>query len=104
MPVMDGYQATQVIRQFEKNLVSSSSASPKITSSHYVNENRQYITGLSAHATEKFKQKAFEVQMDEFSKRSPTILTQYSDEAHRQEIASEGAEEGWTRQCLKILY
>ena len=42
--------------------------------------------------------------MDEFSKRYPSILTQYSDEAHRQEIASEGAEEGWTRQCLKILY
>lgn len=60
MPIMDGYQATKVIRQFEKNLASSSnhSTSPKASSSSrskYVNDSRQYITGLSAHATDKFK-------------------------------------------------
>jgi CheY-like chemotaxis protein len=40
MPIMDGYQATQVIRQFEKNLVSSSYTSPINTSRHYINEHR----------------------------------------------------------------
>ena len=45
MPEMDGWQATQEIRKFDKKTM---------------------ITGLSAHAMAEFEQKAIEAGMDSF--------------------------------------
>lgn len=53
MPVMNGYEACKQIRQLESQ----------------INE-KACIVGLTAHSTDKFKDKCFESGMDEFSKYS----------------------------------
>jgi CheY-like chemotaxis protein len=52
MPVMDGYEAIKKIRELEK------------TNS----KDATYIVGLTAHATDTYKQECFESGMNEFSK------------------------------------
>ncbi len=52
MPIMDGYQATEKIREFEAKQLN--------------NSQRAYIIGLTAHASEYHKQKCFESGMDVF--------------------------------------
>jgi CheY-like chemotaxis protein len=50
MPIMDGYLATQKIRDIERNDSTKSS----------------YICGLTGHNTEAYKKKSFEVGMDNY--------------------------------------
>ena len=52
MPIMDGYEATALIRELERE-----KQLPKM-----------WIVGLSAHSTGIYKKKAIEVGMDTFSK------------------------------------
>ena len=52
MPIMDGYEATALIRELERE-----KHLPKM-----------WIVGLSAHSTGIYKKKAIEVGMDTFSK------------------------------------
>jgi CheY-like chemotaxis protein len=62
MPVMDGYEATRAIRVFEDQVLKSF-------------EKLTYIVGLTAHATDIYKQQCFDSGMDEFSKnRNQCIL------------------------------
>ena len=55
MPVMDGYESTQKIRELERRLLPPDA-------------DKAYIIGLTAHTTDSFKQKCFESGMNEFSK------------------------------------
>ena len=55
MPVMDGYEATKLIRELEKKYLVEG-------------EEQTYIVGLTAHSTEGYKNKCFETGMDGFSK------------------------------------
>ena len=55
MPVMDGYESTQKIRELERRFL--------------IPENdKAYIVGLTAHSTAAYKEKCFESGMNEFSK------------------------------------
>ena len=65
MPIMDGYQSTLAIREFEKA---------------YSIGNPVYIVGLSAHSTGVYKKKSFAVGMNDFSKVK--FLNSYSDETY----------------------
>jgi CheY-like chemotaxis protein len=61
MPIMDGYEATIMIRNFERfNSNSSSSAT--------------YIVGLTAHSTDAYKDKCFTTGMNLFSKSISIII------------------------------
>jgi CheY-like chemotaxis protein len=55
MPIMDGYEATDKIRAFEREYLDD-------------DEERSFIVGLSCHQTESFRKKCFEVGMDYFCK------------------------------------
>lgn len=54
MPVMNGYEASQAIRQFEKSL--------------NLDRENTFIVGLTAHTTQQFRQQCFNSGMDDFSK------------------------------------
>jgi two-component system sensor histidine kinase BarA len=54
MPVMNGFDSTEKIRELERVLHDSKS-------------HPAYIIGLSAHSNESYKIKCFEVGMDSFS-------------------------------------
>lgn len=53
MPVMDGFAATEHIREIEKLTLGS---------------NHAYIVGLTGHSTDFYKDKCFSSGMDEYSK------------------------------------
>jgi CheY-like chemotaxis protein len=53
MPVMDGYDATKLIRELERDQLAE-------------NEDPAYVIGLTAHSTEGYKAKCFESGMDDF--------------------------------------
>ena len=55
MPVMDGYESTQKIRELERRFLPS-------------DKDKAFIVGLTAHSTDSFKQKCFDSGMNEFSK------------------------------------
>jgi CheY-like chemotaxis protein len=61
MPVMDGYEGTLVIRELEKRFLNDQSE-------------RAYIVGLTAHNTDKYKDKCFEVGMNNYSKHSHLLI------------------------------
>ena len=54
MPVMDGYEATKKIREFEDETLLPS-------------EPKALIVGLSGHSTETFKEQGYKAGMDYFS-------------------------------------
>ena len=65
MPVMDGYEATMKIREFEeKNLLQL--------------EQRAMIVGLSGHSTDAYKTKGLSSGMDDFSKNYYQLIS-FSD-------------------------
>ena len=82
MPVMDGFAATQHIRELEvrengnlkqtlpsKNLEvinNSGSLREKKFGNEVLELNGSFIVGLSAHSTDKFKKKALKLGMNEF--------------------------------------
>eukprot|EP00347_Sterkiella_histriomuscorum_P013084 403366084 len=53
MPVMNGYESSEIIRQLERDLLSQ-------------NEKLSFIVGLTAHTTEQYQQKCFVSGMNEF--------------------------------------
>lgn len=55
MPIMDGYDATDRIRSFEKEFLGE-------------DHKKSTIVALSCHQSEVFRKKCFEVGMDYFSK------------------------------------
>lgn len=55
MPVMNGYEASEIIRQLEKDNLKK-------------NDGLSFIVGLTAHTTEIYQQKCFNSGMNEFSK------------------------------------
>ena len=55
MPVMDGYESTQKIRELERRFL-------------IPDADKAYIIGLTAHSTDIYKEKCFEAGMNEFSK------------------------------------
>ena len=55
MPIMDGIEATKAIIEYEQSKIKHTVA--------------QIIVGLTAHATEQYKNSCLEAGMDEFSKQ-----------------------------------
>lgn len=70
MPIMDGYESTEKIRQLENAVFGDDGL-------------KAYIVGLTAHATDVYKNKCFESGMNEFSKYNfESSNCDYSDQAN----------------------
>lgn len=70
MPIMDGYEATYLIKQMDKPA--------------------PFIAGLTGHTTDSYKNKCFESGMDYFSKQTLQI-NPFSDQASMCEHISRGS-------------
>ena len=57
MPIMDGYECTQKIRDLEKTI-----------QFNIITEEKAFVVGLSGHSTEAYKNKGYQSGMNDFSK------------------------------------
>jgi CheY-like chemotaxis protein len=55
MPIMDGYDATKAIREYEQTTLGDEGE-------------KAYIVGLTAHSTDGYRDKCFDKGMNDFSK------------------------------------
>lgn len=63
MPIMDGYEATRRIREYESQI--------KLK---YDRIKKSHIIGLTAHSTDSYKNRCFAVGMDDFSNQKLIMM------------------------------
>lgn len=66
MPIMDGYQATKKIREYERLRLENK-------------EQRGFIVGLTAHSTDIYQLKSIDSGMDKFCNHFPFLIAPYSE-------------------------